>query len=78
LLALGLPLAALAQAVKPDAKEAERRKAEVAQHRAMAAAHEKAAKCLESGKEEKECHATLANDCRGLAIGKYCGMKHKH
>jgi hypothetical protein len=50
----------------------------VADHRAMAEAHLNAAKCLESGKAEKDCHAQLTKDCKGLGIGKYCGMKHKH
>ena len=63
-----------AQTAKPDA----RARVDIAAHRAIAAAHEKAAKCLESGKKEKECHAHLAADCKGIAIGKYCGMKHKH
>jgi hypothetical protein len=53
-------------------------KKDVADHRAMAEAHLNAAKCLEGGKSEKECHAQLAKDCKGLAIGKYCGMKHRH
>ena len=53
-------------------------KKDIADHRAMADAHLNAAKCLESGKPEKECHAQLAKDCKGLGIGKYCGMKHKH
>ena len=53
-------------------------KKDIANHRAMADAHLNAAKCLESGKSEKECHAQLAKDCKGLAIGKYCGMKHTH
>lgn len=53
-------------------------KQDIAIHRAMAQAHEAAAKCLESGKPEKECHAQLAKDCRGLAVGKYCGMRHRH
>jgi hypothetical protein len=44
----------------------------------MAAAHEAAAKCLESGKGEKICLAELQTACKGLAIGKYCGMKHAH
>ena len=74
-LALALPLAALAQgANKNDAKAKE----DIAAHRAIAAAHEKAAKCLESGKGEKECHAHLATECKTIAIGKYCGMKHRH
>lgn len=53
-------------------------KKDIANHRAMAEAHLTAAKCLESGKSEKECHGQLAKDCKGLAIGKYCGMKHSH
>jgi hypothetical protein len=52
-------------------------KKDVADHRAMAEAHLNAAKCLESGKPEKECQTQLAKDCKGLAIGKYCGMKHR-
>lgn len=51
---------------------------DVQRHRAMAAAHEAAAKCLESGKGEKACYAELAVACKGLAIGKYCGMRHAH
>jgi hypothetical protein len=53
-------------------------KGDIADHRAMAEAHLNAAKCLESGKPEKECLAQLGKDCKGLGIGKYCGMKHKH
>ena len=51
-------------------------KQDIANHRAMAEAHNNAAICLESGKPEKDCHAQLQKDCKGLAIGKYCGMKH--
>lgn len=47
-------------------------------HRAMAAAHEAAAKCLEAGKGEKACLEQLRKDCKGVGIGKYCGMKHQH
>lgn len=47
-------------------------------HRALAAVHEAAAKCLESGKGEKVCLEQLRKDCKGLGIGKYCGMRHKH
>jgi len=53
-------------------------KKDVADHRAMADAHLNAAKCLEAGTPEKDCHAQLEKDCKGLGIGKYCGMKHKH
>ena len=61
-----------------SADKAQRVKEDIAVHRAIAAAHEKAAKCLESGRSEKECHAHLATECKGIAIGKYCGMRHKH
>ena len=74
IISLALPLAALAQAKKDDAKAKE----DIAAHRAIAVAHEKAAKCLESGRSEKECHAHLAADCKAVAIGKYCGMRHRH
>ncbi len=53
-------------------------KEDIARHRAMAAAHEAAAKCLESGKKEEICLKELQTACKGLAIGKYCGMKHQH
>lgn len=53
-------------------------KKDIADHRAMAEAHLTAAKCLESGRPDKECRAQLAKDCKGLAIGKYCGMQHRH
>lgn len=56
----------------------EQMKKEIAQHRAIAAAHEAAAKCKESGKDEEICHSELAKACKGLAIGKLCGMKHQH
>lgn len=53
-------------------------KQDAARHRAMAAAHEAAAKCLESGKNHDACQKELQAACKGLAIGKYCGMKHEH
>lgn len=58
-----------------DAKETQQ---DIARHRAMAAAHEAAAKCLESGKKADQCQKELQAACKGLAIGKYCGMKHEH
>lgn len=51
---------------------------DIASHRAMAEAHTNAAACLEAGKTEKECHAQLQKDCKGVGIGKHCGMKHMH
>jgi hypothetical protein len=62
-------------AVDP-AKEAEHTKADIKRHRIMAAAHEAAAKCQESGKGEGYCMVELAKACKGIAYGKYCGMKH--
>lgn len=53
-------------------------KEDIQRHRAMAAAHEGAAKCLESGKKDEVCEKQLQAACKGLAIGKYCGMKHVH
>jgi hypothetical protein len=53
-------------------------KEDIQRHRAMAAAHEAAAKCLEAGKKEDVCTKELQTACKGLAIGKYCGMKHEH
>ena len=53
-------------------------KEDIARHRAMAAAHESAAKCLEADKKEEVCAKELQAACKGLAIGKYCGMKHDH
>ena len=51
---------------------------DIQRHRAMAAAHEGAAKCLEAGKGEKVCMEELRTACKGLALGKYCGMRHAH
>ncbi len=63
---------AFAQTLNKEAKE------DIARHRAMAAAHEGAAKCLESGKNHEFCEKQLQAACKGLAVGKYCGMKHVH
>jgi hypothetical protein len=54
------------------------RKEDITRHRAMAKAHTDAAMCLESGKKEEECDKALQAACKGLAIGKNCGMKHVH
>jgi hypothetical protein len=54
------------------------RNEDIRRHRAMAAAHEAAAKCLESGKPENDCLEKLRQDCKGLGIGKYCGLRHQH
>jgi hypothetical protein len=70
-----LPAAALAQAEKHGDKE---RREDAKRHRALAAVHEAAAQCLEGGKPEKDCLEQLRKDCKGLGIGKYCGMRHRH
>jgi hypothetical protein len=53
-------------------------KKDIQRHRAMAAAHEGAAKCLESGKKHEVCEKELQAACKGLGIGKHCGMRHEH
>ena len=74
LILLALPLAALAA----EKHDPEQTKKDVTRHRTMAAAHEAMAKCLESGQAHEQCHRQLQGACKGLAIGKYCGMKHEH
>ena len=79
LLALTLPALLLWGAAAPaQSHSAAETQADVQRHRAMAAAHEAAAACLESGKGEGDCLKVLQAACKGLAIGKYCGMKHGH
>jgi len=67
-----LPLMALAAEGPQEIKK------DIQRHRAMAAAHEAAARCLEAGKKPEQCQDQLQAACKGLAIGKYCGMKHEH
>ena len=74
LMVLLAPLIALAQDQHGD-KET---KQDIARHRQMAAAHAEAAKCLEQGTKPEQCLKALQAACKGLAIGKYCGMKHDH
>lgn len=75
LIALGLALSSTLVLAQHSEKETQE---DIKRHRAMAAAHEGAAKCLEAGKGEKVCMAELQAACKGLAIGKYCGMRHVH
>ena len=72
LVAMSTSWAALAQHSNKEVQE------DIARHRAMAEAHEAAAKCLESGKKPDQCTKELQTACRGLALGKYCRMKHAH
>ena len=70
------PTKAPARSAVDPALEAQHTKEDVRRHRVMAAAHEAAAKCQESGRSEDACNAELAKACEGIAYGKYCGMKH--
>lgn len=74
-----LTLILLAQAATFSIAETDKEtKEDIARHRAISAAHESAAKCLESGRKPDACNKELQLACKGLAIGKYCGMKHEH
>jgi hypothetical protein len=81
--------AALAQDARPAAtagasagagaaNDADHRRDDVVRHRTIAAAHEAAARCLERGEKESACHEALRKACQGIAVGRYCGMKHSH
>ncbi len=78
ILGLGGVAAAGLAVAQGQAKLSDHARKDIERHRAMAAAHEAAAKCLESGKPEEQCHKELQVACKGLAIGKYCGMRHEH
>ena len=64
-------------AAKAAAKVSDHVKSDITRHRAMAQAHDAAARCLESGQTEDACTKALQASCKGLAIGKYCGMRHE-
>lgn len=76
--ALTLLLAASADAAEKSEQKASDsdRQGHIEKHKKMAEAHRRAAECLESGKSEKECNAQLKTDCRGLASGPHCGLRH--
>ena len=75
---LALVLIAQAATFSIAAESDKETKEDIAKHRTMAAAHEAAAKCREAGKGEDVCNKELQAACKGLAIGKFCGMKHEH
>jgi len=76
--AIAVALPAAAQP-KTDSKPTDaHRRDDITRHRAIAAAHEAAARCLESGQKESACHEALRKACEGVAVGRYCGMKHVH
>jgi hypothetical protein len=60
------------------AESAQDTQQDIARHRAIAAAHTAAAECRAAGKGEELCGKELQAACKGIAIGKYCGMKHEH
>jgi hypothetical protein len=77
LILMGVALAAMFSVVSA-AELDQATKEDIARHRTMAQAHENAAKCLEAGKSDAVCEKQLQVECKGLAIGKFCGMKHQH
>jgi hypothetical protein len=74
----GVLLCALSAAAWAETAAEKELKEDVANHRLMATSHEAAAKCLEAGKPDDVCEAQLEAACKGLGIGKHCGMKHVH
>lgn len=75
---VAVALLAVVTGAMAQAKLPEHARKDIERHRAMAAAHENAARCLESGRPEQECQERLRTECKGLAIGRYCGMRHEH
>lgn len=63
-------------AAKKAAGDDPHRDEDIRRHRTIAAAHEAAARCQEAGRKESDCMAELAKACKGIAYGKYCGMRH--
>lgn len=51
---------------------------DIERHRGMARAHEQAAQCLAEGQSFDICQKQLQASCKGLALGKNCGMRHGH
>jgi hypothetical protein len=75
---MGVMLCAFCSAALAETAAEKELKEDVANHRRMATAHEAAAKCLEAGKPDEVCEAELRAACKGIGIGKHCGMKHVH
>ena len=70
LLLVGSSFAATEKPLSQETQE------DIAKHLRIAAAHTEAAKCLASSKSDSECEGALLNACKGIAIGRFCGMKH--
>jgi hypothetical protein len=77
-LLLGLTACAMGAAVFAAAQTALNQETldDITKHETIAAAHSAAAKCLREGKPDAECEGALQAACKGIAIGKFCGMKH--
>ena len=81
--AIALALNAVAQPAgtpppKSTAAAEKHRQEDIVKHRTLAQAHEGAARCLESGEKETVCYEKMRTTCQGIAIGKFCGMRHGH
>ena len=53
-------------------------KEDIARHEGMAKAHAQAAQCLAAGTDHEVCQKQLQTACKGLALGKHCGLRHAH
>ncbi len=86
LIAVAMSAALVAPALASKGHTPEQIAKDIERHRAMAAAHTAAAQCLEkngkypktSGKAYDDCMKQLQTACKGLGIGKQCGMRHEH
>ena len=61
--------------VAGELHSAQESKADAGRHRAIAVAHESAARCLSDKVAAPTCLASLKSSCAGLGVGKYCGLK---
>ena len=77
-LALALGATSVLAQAPADKKKPDPAAEDIMDHRTMAEAHRKAAECLEAGKPERDCRAQLGKDCKGVGIGKMCGMRDRH
>ncbi len=68
----------IATAVASSDKSEAHLKQDITRHKAMAKAHGDMVICLESKKKYEVCLAELQAACKGLGIGKHCGMRHEH
>lgn len=51
---------------------------DIERHQGMARAHSQAAQCMQSGQAHDLCLKQLQMQCKGLALGKSCGLRHAH